>query len=94
MKCEAKVRFSDECGAGRPDPSGAEQGSKARDDGEIECCTIKDNPLSSFARETDKIHSAYARRASFVAFATFPPFGGGISPKGKAKEMKCAITGL
>ena len=43
-------------------------------------------PLSSFTRVARKIHSAHARRAPFVAFATFPPFGGGIPPKGKAEN--------
>ena len=28
-------------------------------------------------------HSAYARRAPFVACATFPPFCGGIAPFGE-----------
>ena len=28
-------------------------------------------------------HSAYARRAPFVAYATFPPFCGGIAPTGE-----------
>ena len=28
-------------------------------------------------------HSAYARRAPFVACATFPPFCGGIAPSGE-----------
>ena len=70
------------------DPSGARQVSEARDDEEYWLKIKNGSPLSSFARETDKIHSAYARRAPFVAYATFPPFGGGIAPNRESLKVR------
>ncbi len=51
-------------------------------------------PLSSFAREARKIQSAYARRAPFVAYATFLPFGGKIAPCGKVYNAENAYRSI
>ena len=61
---------------------------RARDD---ELVYVGLSSSVKFSRKSlDLPHSAYARRAPFVAYATFPPFDGGIAPKGKAE--KCGIA--
>ena len=55
---------------------------------EINRAACMSSPLSSFTLVARKIHSAYARRAPFVAYATFPPFSGGIATKGKAYSVE------
>ena len=81
-----KLDYDGSAGLAPLDPSEVWQGSRARDD---ELVDIWLSASVKFSRKPlDLPHSAYARRAPFVAYATFPPFGGGIAPNRERLKVR------
>ena len=87
-----KLDYDGSAGLAPLDPSEVEQGSEARDDGKKYtqgAIRILALIRQIFAQSLDLLHSAYARRAPFVAFRDISPVWRGNRPElGKAESLK------